>query len=97
MATIPESVEVKLEVDTAEAEAKLSRLARFRSGWASTKLHLVLIFGVLLTGAWLTLAEPSRADTFLHLAGALCALAGTQIVTRTAESVMHRKDQQPPQ
>lgn len=88
MAKISETLEVKLDEASLKDVRRTARtLAAARSGWASTKLHLTLIFMVAISIAWGSLSEESRAATFLEYSIAMCALAGVQVIARSGESI----------
>lgn len=88
MAKVSETLEVKVDEASLKDMRRTARMiAASRSGWASTKHQLTLIFMVVITGAWGSLSEESRAKTFIEYSVAMCALAGVQILSRATESV----------
>jgi hypothetical protein len=91
------SVDMKVNIDTAEAEANLARLLELqkqlpkpRSGWHSTKLHLALIMMALVMVGWFSLTADRRAVTFDAMVFGLATAAGIFSTTRVAESFAQR-------
>lgn len=95
------TVTLKVEADTKDAEASLERLAklnervRHRSGWKSTKLHLALIMMALVMFGWASLTEDRRAMTFDAMVFGLATAAGIFSTTRVAESFAARRNEKP--
>lgn len=92
-----DAVDLKVNMDTAEAEANLSRLVALhkqlpphRSGWRSTKLHLALIMMALVMFGWFSLTDDRRAVTFDAMVFGLATAAGIYSTTRAAESFAQR-------